>query len=74
MNRESPVQTELFTEETLLGTGDKVIQRLFYGIYITVRKIVTKPINKNIIWLQHGLQHGLICKISDLFSVYCLMN
>lgn len=50
MNQESPVQTELFIEETLLGTEDKVIQRLFYGIYIIVRKIVTKPINKNIIW------------------------
>lgn len=50
MNQESPVQTELFIEGTLLGTEDKVIQRLFYGIYIIVRRIVTKPINKNIIW------------------------
>lgn len=38
MKQESQVQTELFIEETLLGTGDRVIQRLLKEIYIIVRK------------------------------------
>lgn len=38
MKQESQVQTELFIEETLLGTGDRVIQRLLKEIYIRVRK------------------------------------
>ena len=38
MKQESQVQTKLFIEETLLGTGDRVIQRLLKEIYIIVRK------------------------------------
>lgn len=38
MKQESQVQTELFIEETLLGTGDRVIQRLFKEIYVLLRQ------------------------------------
>lgn len=45
MKQKSQVQTELFIEETLLGTRDRVIQRLFKEIYIIVRKSLNQYIS-----------------------------